>query len=146
MLKREDGSQNFWKKRFTIGLPKLVGEKILVKLHQHFGCNDISFHVLIFGQIFRVVKSERLILCNKLKLKAKNGLEGSQYRQEMGPFCEAFYITKIQAPSFGIKKAKKASTKRFRNHINLITQTLITRNLLNQRRRRLQQKDGLFQM
>ena len=32
VLKREDRMQNFWKERFIVGLPKLFGERILLKL------------------------------------------------------------------------------------------------------------------
>jgi len=36
VLKREDGTQDFWIERFIAGLPKLFGERILNKLRQNF--------------------------------------------------------------------------------------------------------------
>jgi len=48
-LKREERTQDFWKERFFAGLPKLFRERILNKLHQNFGTNDISFSLLTFG-------------------------------------------------------------------------------------------------
>ena len=71
MLKREDGLANFWKERFIAGLPKIFGERILSKLRQNFATNDIPFNMLTFGQLFVIVKSEGLNLCNELKLQAK---------------------------------------------------------------------------
>jgi len=71
ILKREDDMQNFWKERFVAGLPKLFRERILSKLRQLCGTDDIPFHALTFGMIFGVVKSEGLILCNELKIQAK---------------------------------------------------------------------------
>jgi len=64
VLKREDGLQQFWKERFIAGLPRLFGERILSKLRQNFNTNDIPFNLLTFGQLFGIVKSEGLNLCN----------------------------------------------------------------------------------
>jgi len=50
VLKREDGLQQFWKERFIARLPKRFGnERILNKLRQNFGTNDIPFNLLMFG-------------------------------------------------------------------------------------------------
>ena len=111
VLKREDCVQDFWKERFIAGLPKLFGERILNKLRQHFGTNDIPFSLLTFGQLFGIVKSEALNLCNELKLQSKYGSERAQSRKEMGTFCEAFGITKIEAPSTARRKAHKRLNK-----------------------------------
>ena len=64
--------------------------------------------MLTFGQLFGVVKSEGLNLCNELKLQAKYGADKAHVRTEMGNFCEAFGIEKIEAPS----KRKKRIIKR----------------------------------
>uniref|UniRef100_A0A7C9D0E3 Uncharacterized protein n=2 Tax=Opuntia streptacantha TaxID=393608 RepID=A0A7C9D0E3_OPUST len=98
-LKREDGLAVFWKERFIAGLPKLFGERILSKLRQNFATNDIPFNMLTFGQLFGIVKSEGLNLCNELKLQAKYGADKAQSRKEMDNFCEAFGVEKIEAPS-----------------------------------------------
>ena len=95
VLKREDGLANFWKERFIAGLPKLFGERILSKLRQNFATNDIPFNLPTFGQLFGVIKSEGLNLCNELKLQAKYG-DKSNTRNEMGNFCEAFGIEKME--------------------------------------------------
>ena len=87
VLKREDGLAVFWKERFIVGLPKLFGERILSKLRQNFATNDIPFNLLTFGQLFGIVKSEGLNLCNELKLQAKYGVDKAQSRKEMGNFC-----------------------------------------------------------
>jgi len=75
VLKREDGLQDFWKERFIAGLPKTFGERILNKLRQNFGTNDIPFGLLTFGQLFGIVKTEGLSLCNEIKIKSKYGNE-----------------------------------------------------------------------
>jgi len=106
VLKREDGLANFWKERFIAGLPKLFGERILSKLRQNFVTNDIPFNLLTFGQLFGVLKFEGLNLCNTLKLQAKYG-DKSYTRNEMGNFCEAFGIEKIEAPSTKRKRIIK---------------------------------------
>ena len=92
--------------RFIAGLPKLFGERILSKLRQNFATNDIPFNLLTFGQLFGVIKSEGLNLCNELKLQAKYG-DKSNTRNEMGNFCEAFGIEKIEAPSTTRKRIIK---------------------------------------
>jgi len=99
VLKKEDGIQDFWKERFIAGLPKLFGVRILNKLRQNFSTNDIPFGLLTFGQLFGIVKSEGLNLCNEIKLQSKYGSKRTQSRKEMGTFCEAFGVTKIEAPS-----------------------------------------------
>jgi len=99
VLKREDGPAVFWKERFIAGLPKLFGERILSKLRQNFATNDIPFNLLTFGQLFGIVKSEDLNLCNELKLQAKYGADKAHARNEMGNFREALGIEKIEAPS-----------------------------------------------
>jgi len=110
-LKREDDLQQFWKERFIAGLPKLFGERILSKLRQNFATNDIPFNLLSFSQLFGIVKSEGLNLCNKIKLQSKYGSERAQSRKEMGNFCEAFGVTKIEAPSTIRKRINKKRTQ-----------------------------------
>ena len=46
VLKREDGTQQFWKEWFIAGLPKLFGERILNKLRQNFG--QMISHLISF--------------------------------------------------------------------------------------------------
>ena len=78
--KREDGLQDLWKERFIAGLPRLFGERILSKLRQNFGTNDILFGLLTFGQLFGIVKTEGLSLCNEIKIQSKYGNERAQSR------------------------------------------------------------------
>ena len=99
VLKREDGTQDFWKERLIARLPKLFGERILIKLRQNFGTNDIPFGLLTFGQLFGIIKSEGLNLCNEIQIQSKYGSERAQSRKEIGTFCEAFGIIKIEALS-----------------------------------------------
>ena len=70
--------------------------------------------MLSFGQLFGIVKSEGLNLCNELKLQAKYGADKAHARNEMGNFCEAFGIEKIEAPSTKRKRIikKKGPPKR----------------------------------
>jgi len=107
VLKREDGLQQFWKERFIVGLPKLFGERILSKLRQNFATNDIPFNMLSFGQLFGMVKSEGLNLCNEIKLQSEYGSERAQSLKEMGNFYKAFGVTKIEAPSTVRKRLNK---------------------------------------
>jgi len=111
VLKREDGHQQFWKERFIAGLPKLFGECILNRLRQNFATNDIPFNLLTFGQLFGIIKSKGLTLCNELKLQAKYGADRTQSKQEMGNFCEAFSFEKIEAPSTKRKRFNKRKRK-----------------------------------
>jgi len=90
VIKREDGTQDFWKERFIAGLPKLFGERILSKLRQNFGTNDMPFGLLTFGQLFGIIKSEGLNVCNEIKIRSKYGSERAQSRKEMGTFGQAF--------------------------------------------------------
>jgi len=106
-LKREDGTQDFWKETFIVGLPKLFGERILSKLRQNFGTNDIPFGLLTFGQLFGIIKFEGLNLCNEIKIQSKYGSEKAQFRKEMGTFCEAFGITKLKPLLLHANESKK---------------------------------------
>ena len=54
------------------------------------------------------------MLCNELKIQAKFGSEKAQSRKEVGTLCEAFGVTKIEAPSSKAKRTKKATDKRFK--------------------------------
>jgi len=89
----------------------LFGERILNRLRQNFATNDIPFNSLTFGQLFGIIKSEGLTLCNELKLQAKYGADRAQSRQEMGNFCEAFGFEKIEAPSTKKKRFNKRRGK-----------------------------------
>ena len=54
-----------------------------------------------------------LNLCNELKLQAKYGADKAHARNEMGNFCKAFGIEKIEAPSTKRKRIiKKGPPKR----------------------------------
>jgi len=88
-------------------LPKLFGERILNKLRQNFGTNDIPFGLLTFGQIVGIVKTEGLNLYTGIKLQAKYESEKAQSRKEMSNFCDAFGITKLEAPSAATRRAQK---------------------------------------
>jgi len=59
---------------------RLFGERILNRLRQNFATNDIPFNSLTFGQLFGIIKSEGLTLCNELKLQAKYGADRAQSR------------------------------------------------------------------
>ena len=111
VLKREDSIQQFWKERFIVEPPKLFEEHILNKLRQNFRTNDIPFGLLSFGQLFGIVKSEGLNLCNEIKLQSKYGLERVQSRNGMGTFCEPFRINKIEAPSTVRKRLNKKKSQ-----------------------------------
>ena len=111
VLKREDGTEDVWKEIFIVGLPKLFGERILSKLRQNFGTNDIPFDLLTFGQLFSIIKSEGLNLYNEINIQSKYGSEKAQSRKEMGTFCKAFGITKIEAPSTTRKRLQKRRPK-----------------------------------
>jgi len=76
--------------------------------------------MLTFGQIFGIVKSKGLNICNEIKFQTKYGSEKAQYRKEMGTFCEAFEITNIEAPSVA---RKRAQTKRIPFNKNLLSLT-----------------------
>jgi len=53
----------------------------------------------MFGQLFGIVKTEGLNLCNEIKIQSKYGSERAQSRKETDTFCEAFGIIKIEGPS-----------------------------------------------
>jgi len=59
-------------------------------------------------------KSEGLNLSNEIKLQSKYGSKRAQSHKEMGTFCEAFGVTKIEAPSAVCKciNKKRAQPKR----------------------------------
>jgi len=89
----------------------LFGERILNRLRQNFATNDIPFNSLTFGQLFGIIKSEGLTLCNELKLQAKYGANKAQSRQKMGNFCEVFGLERIEAPSTKRKRKFKRKSQ-----------------------------------
>jgi len=102
-------------RKIYCGITKTLWRKNLNKLRQNFGTNDIPFSWLTFGQLFRIVKTEGLNLCNEIKIQCKYGYERAQSRKEMGTFCKAFGLTKIEAPSTAHKRIqKKRAQPRFK--------------------------------
>jgi len=93
---------------------KTLRRKNLKQTSSNFGTNDIPFNLLSCGQLFGIVKSQGLNLCNEIKLQSKYGAEKAQSRKEMDNFCEAFGVTKIEAPSTVRKRInkKRAQPKR----------------------------------
>ena len=112
----------------------MFGERILNRLRQNFATNDIPFNLLTFGQLFGIIKSEGLTLCNELKLQAKYGADRAQSKHEMGNFCEAFGFEKIEAPSTKRKIFNKRKGNQ-EDHSN--PQALVKQNLLYQIKQKL---------
>ena len=105
VLKRSDSTKSFWKEKFITGLPNLFSQRVFTSIKKAMGIEDdnIDFSTITYGQLFAFVKKEALLACQELKFQAKYGNK----RKEMGPFCEAFGITGIKAPSIEKKHKQK---------------------------------------
>ena len=65
----------------------------------------LPFEQITFGQLLNFIKREGISLWNELKLQARYSTDKAAKRKELGSFCEAFCLPKLEAPS--IKKRRK---------------------------------------
>ncbi|KAK9713130.1 hypothetical protein RND81_06G005100 [Saponaria officinalis] len=112
VLRRQDCNAGFWKEKLISGLPNLFSQRIFRKLKEYTGSEFPSYSEITYGQLFASVKEQGLALCEELKIQSKYSSEKRQSRRELGCFCEAFGLEKVQAPSSKHKKQiKKFSRK-----------------------------------
>lgn len=114
VLTREDCTLPFWKEKFISGLPTLFAQRIFNKLREATGQDEIPYNEFTYGQLFAFIKREGLSLCNELRIQTKYGNEKAIKRKELGSFCEAFGLEKIQAPSTR-KRQEKFKRSKFVN-------------------------------
>jgi len=105
LLKREDFRQPYWKEKFILGLPSLFSQRIFNELSELIGKSPIPFEQITFGQLLSFIKKEGILLCNELKLQARYSTDNAAKRKELGSFCEAFCLPKLEVPS--VKKRRK---------------------------------------
>ncbi|KAK9739977.1 hypothetical protein RND81_03G001600 [Saponaria officinalis] len=114
VLRRPDCNEGFWMEKFVSGLPKHFSQRIFRKLKESFANEVIAWQTITYGQLFAFVKQQGLALCEELKLQSKYNSEKRHSRRELGCFCEAFGLERIEPPSFKAKRqVKKFHKKRF---------------------------------
>ncbi|KAK9734444.1 hypothetical protein RND81_04G140200 [Saponaria officinalis] len=114
VLRRPDCNEGFWMEKFVSGLPKHFSQRIFRKLKESFANEVIAWQTITYGQLFAFVKQQGLALCEELKLQSKYNSEKRHSRRELGCFCEAFGLEKIEPPSFKAKRqVKRFHKKRF---------------------------------
>ena len=104
-IKKEDCRQPYWKEKFISGLPSLFSQWIFNKQSELIGKSLIPFEQITFGQLLSFIKKEGILLCNELKLQGRYSTDNAAKRKELGSFCEAFCLPKLEAPS--VKKRRK---------------------------------------
>jgi hypothetical protein len=65
---REDSNQPFWKEKFLVGLPILLGEKVINKIKNTFITKTIPYDQLTYGELVSFTQKEGLKICQDLKL------------------------------------------------------------------------------
>jgi len=58
------------------------------------------------------IKKKGISLCNKLKLQVRYSTDNTAKRKELGSFCEAFCLPKLQAPSVNKRIKTQISKKK----------------------------------
>ena len=51
VMLREDSNQPFWKEKFLIGLPTLLGKRVRNAIRQSFGAYIIPYDQLTYGEL-----------------------------------------------------------------------------------------------
>ncbi|KAK9756670.1 hypothetical protein RND81_01G113700 [Saponaria officinalis] len=114
VLRRPDCNEGFWMEKFVSGLPKYFSQRIFRKLKESFANEVIAWQTLTYGQLFAFVKQQGLALCEERKLQSKYNSEKRHSRKELGCFCEAFGLEKIEPPSLKARRqVKRFHKKRF---------------------------------
>ena len=90
----------------------LVSQRIFNKLSELIGKSPIPFEQITFGQLLSFIKKEGISLCNELKLQARYSTNNAAKRKELGSFCEAFCLPKLQAPSVNKRIKTQISKKK----------------------------------
>jgi hypothetical protein len=121
----EDSNQYFWKEKFLVGLPILLGEKVRNKIKDAFTTKTIPYDQLTYDVLVSFTKKEGLKICQDLKLQKHLKWEMKRTRQELGSFCHQFDLsTKKPLCSGNYSKPKnysshkplyKRSTHKYRN-------------------------------
>ncbi|KAG5576349.1 hypothetical protein H5410_056483 [Solanum commersonii] len=100
---RPDCNLDFWKERFSIGLPPLFLDKVRTKI-QDRNNGSILYGNLTYGDLVSRINVIALELCRDIKLKHQLKKKQSSSRKKLGSFCRDFgFIT----PPDNIKKDKK---------------------------------------
>ncbi|KAK9667830.1 hypothetical protein RND81_13G013800 [Saponaria officinalis] len=114
VLRRQYCNVGIWKEKFISELSNLFSQRIFRKLKEIIGSENIPYQNITYGQLFAFVKEQGLALCEELKIQSKYNSEKRQSRRELGCFCEAFGLEKVQAPSSKHKRQiKNFQKKRF---------------------------------
>ncbi|KAK9743362.1 hypothetical protein RND81_03G234300 [Saponaria officinalis] len=112
VLRRPDCNEDFWMEKFVSGLPKYFSQRIFRKLKESFANEVIVWQTITYGQLFAFVKQQGLALCEELKLQSKYNSEKRHSRKELGCFCEAFGLEKIEPPSLKARRRVKGFHKK----------------------------------
>ena len=92
-------------KKFGSGLLSLFSQRIFNKLSEVIGKGPIPSEQITFCQLLSFIRKERISLCNELKLQTKYWTDKAAKRKELGSFCDAFYLPKLEVLS--VKKWRK---------------------------------------
>jgi len=88
----------------------LFSQRVFNKLSELIGKSPIPFEQITFGELLSFIKKEGISLCNELKLQARYSTDNTAKRKELGSFCEAFCLSKLEVPS--LKKRRKTQTNK----------------------------------
>ncbi|XP_058010416.1 uncharacterized protein LOC131183806 [Hevea brasiliensis] len=116
VMLREDSNLPFWKEKFLVGLPLLLGEKVRNKIKEQNN-EKIPYYQLTYGELISFTQKEGLKICQDLKLQKQLKWELHKTKKELGTFCQQFDIS-YQKPSSSstFKPCTDCQTKRYRKH------------------------------
>ncbi|KAL6349740.1 hypothetical protein AAG906_041147 [Vitis piasezkii] len=101
VMLRSDCNKSFWKEKFISGLPRLLSERIRIKIREQFN-GQIPYDKLTYREIISIVTSEGIKLI---------------YKNEFGSFCSQFGFNQKETkpPSKQSKKqvSRKPSKEKF---------------------------------
>ena len=116
VMLRSDCNQSFWKEKFISGLPRLLSERIRIKIREQFN-GQIPYDKLTYREIISIVTSEGIKLCNDFKLKQQMKNEQRIYKNDFGSFYSQFGFNQKETkpPSKQCKKqvSRKPSKENF---------------------------------
>ena len=106
---REDNQILFWKEKFLVRLPRLLGDKVRDKIHSQYVNRDIAYDILSYGQLISYVQKVSLKICQDDKIQRQLAKENAQTKKDLGSFLRIIWIASLSKTKEKTKPQKRIS-------------------------------------
>jgi len=94
---REDSNQLFWKEKFIIELPNILGERVRNKIKDTFISKIVPYDQLTYGELVNFTQKEGLKICQDLKLQRHLKWELRRTWQELSSCLSTVWFVHTKA-------------------------------------------------